>query len=363
MKNKGISLIVLVITIIVMIILAAAIIISLNNTGIIGNANKAVDETNEKTLVELANLAWGEASANSRTTGKLASANYFQKSVEDALAQNNVDLSQYEVIAGEDGVQVFKKNDWEYAYTATNDAWNDTKLEKAKGDTIPEDAKIVVRFYKTNKKVGLDWCPDVMGLSLSCEEKQKELVGNEYYMVMDGIGKIPDLCESFIRPAAGNPIYGYMNDNTPALFSGSITARGWQNIRRIFVEVEAVPYVTHAKISDRITSIGKATFYRFDNLTNVILPESLTQLGTDNREVVFEGTKLNNLIIPKNVTNMPTDFYSGINNLYVETTSLTEIGDYKDFEGTIYVRNDAMKALFESKIDSSKAKVSTNYNW
>ena len=48
MKNKGISLIVLVITIIVMIILAAAIIISLNNTGIIENANKAVDETNEK---------------------------------------------------------------------------------------------------------------------------------------------------------------------------------------------------------------------------------------------------------------------------------------------------------------------------
>ena len=47
MKSKrGISLIVLVITIIVMIILAAAIILSLNNAGIIGNANKAVQETN-----------------------------------------------------------------------------------------------------------------------------------------------------------------------------------------------------------------------------------------------------------------------------------------------------------------------------
>ena len=64
MQKKGISLIVLVITIIIMIILAAAIIISLNNTGIIGNANKAVDETNEKTVQEIANLAWGEAYAN-----------------------------------------------------------------------------------------------------------------------------------------------------------------------------------------------------------------------------------------------------------------------------------------------------------
>ena len=112
MKKRGISLIVLVITIIVMIILAAAIIISLNNTGIVDNANKARDETNEKTIVELANLAWGEAYANSRTTGKIVSSNYFQKSVEDALTQNGVDLKEYDVIAGEDGVQVFKKDDW-----------------------------------------------------------------------------------------------------------------------------------------------------------------------------------------------------------------------------------------------------------
>ena len=47
-RNKGISLIVLVITIIVMIILAGSIILSLSNNGIIGKANEAVDASNFK---------------------------------------------------------------------------------------------------------------------------------------------------------------------------------------------------------------------------------------------------------------------------------------------------------------------------
>ena len=51
-KNKGISLIVLVITIIVMIILAGSIIITLSNSGIINKANEAVDLTNDKQMQE-----------------------------------------------------------------------------------------------------------------------------------------------------------------------------------------------------------------------------------------------------------------------------------------------------------------------
>ena len=103
MKRQGISLIVLVITIIVMIILAAAIIISLNNTGIIGNANKAVDETNEKTVQEIANLAWGEAYANGeRTVEKL------KQAVDDELKSNNVDTKDYGINVTESGVDIAK---------------------------------------------------------------------------------------------------------------------------------------------------------------------------------------------------------------------------------------------------------------
>ena len=103
MKNKGISLIVLVITIIVMIILAAAIIISLNNTGIIGNANKAVEETNEKTVQEIANLAWGEAYADGKR-----SAEDLKKVVEKALEDNNLNKGDYGINVTESGVDIAK---------------------------------------------------------------------------------------------------------------------------------------------------------------------------------------------------------------------------------------------------------------
>ena len=64
----------------------------------------------------------------------------------------------------------------------TNDAWNDTKLEKAKGDTIPEDAKIVVKFYKTNKIIKTNYCPLIDGASDYCEEKQNLL--NLFFLVL-----------------------------------------------------------------------------------------------------------------------------------------------------------------------------------
>ena len=115
MQKKGISLIVLVITIIVMIILAAAIIISLNNTGIISNANKAVDETNEKTVQEIANLAWGEAYTNGeRTVAGLKSA------VEKALENNNVDTKDYIINVTESGVDITKSSN------QTSEVWVQT---------------------------------------------------------------------------------------------------------------------------------------------------------------------------------------------------------------------------------------------
>lgn len=58
MKKRGISLITLIIIIVVILILAAAIIINLNKTKIIDNANKAVQLNNEKVILEEMNLAY-----------------------------------------------------------------------------------------------------------------------------------------------------------------------------------------------------------------------------------------------------------------------------------------------------------------
>ncbi|MDD2627631.1 MAG: hypothetical protein PHD20_01960 [Clostridia bacterium] len=60
MKNKGISLIILVITIIVMIVLASAIILSLNSSGIIGNAKEAKENYRGANLKERIGVYRGE---------------------------------------------------------------------------------------------------------------------------------------------------------------------------------------------------------------------------------------------------------------------------------------------------------------
>ena len=59
-KRKGISLIVLVITIIVMIVLATAVILSLSSSNIIERANEAKTKSDEKNMLQVANVAYSE---------------------------------------------------------------------------------------------------------------------------------------------------------------------------------------------------------------------------------------------------------------------------------------------------------------
>jgi len=102
-KKKGISLIVLVITIIVMIILAAAIILSLNNAGIIGNANKAVADSDLANLKHMASLAWAEGYTNN-----LRDRVDLEKYVFDYFKTNNVNIEGYGIEVTEQGVDVVK---------------------------------------------------------------------------------------------------------------------------------------------------------------------------------------------------------------------------------------------------------------
>ena len=107
-KKNGISLIVLVITIIVMVILAGAIILTLNNSGIIGKASEAVEETNLATVKEVASLAWAEAYADGvRTVEDLADGTKgFETRIKEAFEKNNIDVDKYQLNITTSGVEV-----------------------------------------------------------------------------------------------------------------------------------------------------------------------------------------------------------------------------------------------------------------
>ena len=77
--KKGISLIVLVITIIIMIILAGAIILTLNNSGIIGRATEATDKSDKATLKEATNVAYSEWTLARQMDGETKSADEYVK--------------------------------------------------------------------------------------------------------------------------------------------------------------------------------------------------------------------------------------------------------------------------------------------
>ena len=89
-NKHGVSLIVLVITIIVMIILAGTIILSLDNNGIIGKAQEAVDKTNLAEVQNLAQLAWAEAYLNNARTDE-----ELREAVEDALEAQEITEADY----------------------------------------------------------------------------------------------------------------------------------------------------------------------------------------------------------------------------------------------------------------------------
>ena len=102
-RNKGISLIVLVITIIVMVILAGAIILTLNNSGIINKAGEAVKATNEATVKEVASLGWAEAYADGARTEEELKAG-----VVSALEKNNIEPEDYGMVVTTSGVTIKK---------------------------------------------------------------------------------------------------------------------------------------------------------------------------------------------------------------------------------------------------------------
>ncbi len=140
-KKRGISLIVLVITIIVMVILAGAIVLTLNNSGIINRAGEAVEQTNLATVKELAQLGWANAyTSGARTEEEL------KARVDEALEDNKVDVTKYEIKVTTSGVTVELK-------AKIPEAWQANVVAIVDGAPIPKGF-VVSPYEGENTKDG-----------------------------------------------------------------------------------------------------------------------------------------------------------------------------------------------------------------
>ena len=113
-RKQGISLIVLVITIIVMITLAAAVVITLNNTGIINKANKAVNDTNLKEVQQLATLVWAEEFMDDKRGDTLKEAVLGR--LEDYTGKYNIDVDDKGVTVTLSGAVKLVKNEYGFYF-------------------------------------------------------------------------------------------------------------------------------------------------------------------------------------------------------------------------------------------------------
>lgn len=154
-QKKGISLIVLVITIIVMIILASAIIISLSNSGIIDNARKAVDLSNESGIKEALEITVSLLKQENKLNEENLKSELEKSSNEEVEVTKDIDGS-YTV--GVKGIYFTIEDD--KIIKGKYDKWDGTKLEP----TSMTDNEI--HIYKASE---LKWVQEQVALGNSFE--------------------------------------------------------------------------------------------------------------------------------------------------------------------------------------------------
>ena len=197
-KKKGISLIVLVITIIVMIILAAAVIISLNNSGIIDRASTAVKEHNLDEVNHIAQVAWSEAYLNgAKTQGE------FEEAVTQALDNNNIDSTKYDITVTTSGVTVALKQ----SSGVQTVGWVQDSLTITKGDVTLEAGDLIqynagVQGYSGAWKV-LGAEDGKLLIMSTADVSTLDLYGLEGYEgyvnhgLLNGKARLNELCEPY----------------------------------------------------------------------------------------------------------------------------------------------------------------------
>lgn len=372
-KDKGITLVALIITIIVMLILVAVSVNVLIKSDLMGIAEKTTDKY--KTAAQEESKG-GTIEINGKKYG----------SIEDYREDNE----QYD------------PNGWVMAWTcADGGSWSDTIEE---GGTAEGD--IVAKLYKTGSKITPSSF-EFNGKTCTFNE------GDEYNLVIEGTGTMGALMTT-----EGNNITGATgwHKSTAMYMMGAsdtcimpyvskiVVGKGIKNIggyafggdtglKKVILSSEitsideyAFMYCTNLtsiKIPENVKSIGIQAFDRCASLTSVTIPSSVTSIGARAFEectslssvtipnsvtnigdsAFFKCTSLSSVTIPNGVTSIGYDvfhFCTDLSKVKVLATNATVRGTAFYTLATnskIYVLNDIMKTRVEAEIDESRTTV------
>jgi len=315
-KQKGITLIALIITIVVLLILAVVTIGAVKEGGIIEHANNAANKYEEAKEKELIALAYSEYIIDKQVSDTAT------LEVEGATATGNetdgwtimFSDTKREYKLDSTGI-VYGVNDWVAAWTCDETSWSPEI--KNKGAGVQPTGKIVAKLYDTGKKI-------VPG------EGAPE--GNEYHLYIEGTGNMaPTMSNDFSEGYAWFEDYIEFASGNKTTFTS--------------------PYITKVVIEEGITAIGDMAF-GLTSLTNITIPSSVTSIGVQSFTAC---SKLTSIIIPSSVNFIGEGAFvsSGLLKVKILSTTLTtgyDILDSLPTDAKIYVLSQAIKDDLENDI-------------
>ena len=299
-KNKGITLVALIITIIVMLILVAVSVNVLIKSNLIGTAEKTVNK-------------YSKAAEEESNGGTIEINGKKYASIEDYI----------------EGNEQYDPDGWVMAWTcADGGSWSDTIEE---GGTAEGD--IVAKLYKTGSKITPSSF-EFNGKTCTFNE------GDEYNLVIEGTGTMGALMTT-----EGNNITG---------------ATGWHKSTAMYMmgasDTCIMPYVSKIVVgkgikniggyafggdtglkkvilSSEITSIDEYAFMYCTNLTSIKIPENVKSIGI---QAFDRCASLTSITIPNGVTNIGDRAFAGCISLTTVTipSSVKSIGNYAFYKCT-----------------------------
>ena len=314
-KQKGITLIALIITIVVLLILAVVTIGAVKEGGIIEHANNAANKYEEAKEKELVALAYSEYIMEKQTSGSAT------LEVEGATVTGNETdgwsimfsdtKSEYKLDST--GI-VYGVNDWVAAWICDGTSWS-TKIEN-KGDGVQPTGKIVAKLYDTGNKI-------IPGEGMPED--------SEYHLFIEGSGNMAPRMKSDFPEG-----YAWLEDYIEFASGNKTTFTS--------------PYITKVVIEEGITGIGDMAF-ALTSLTNITIPNSVTSIGAQS----FACSKLTSITIPSNLTYIGEGAFNstGLLKVKILSTSLTAGDDCFDANPSdckIYVLSDIIKTELSNDI-------------
>ena len=285
-RNKGITLIALIITIIVMLILVGITINVVLNSNILGSAKNAGKKWKDEAQKEAGNM-----------TITMDGVEY--ASIEDYIQGN----------------RIYDPEGWEMAWTcADGGEWSSTinKGETAEGD-------MVAKLYKTGNKI------TPSNSYFTGEE------GDEYHLVIEGIGIMGNL---MTKDEYDNVTARGWQESTGMLYEGSSDTCIMMYVSKVIVgegikNIGAGAFDTGTELNNvilpnSITSIGKGAFTGCTSLVSITIPSSVTSIG----EEAFLCSSLTSITIPDSVTSIGDSAFNQCTSLASITipNSVTSIG-------------------------------------